>query len=119
MILNHINHKMPIYKDCTLGEMLFVGFCTFALLFTSLSIITKVLFGFAWIGTAFAILSLVHTTRILLGRLQVIKYGKPYGYYKHVLLNSLHSKRYIEQIIKFPFVVRIGKWSVRRCHVKN
>jgi conjugative transfer region protein (TIGR03750 family) len=105
---------MPIYKDCTLGEMLFVGGCALFLLGTILSLITKFLLGFAWIGLTLAILSLVHVTRFLLGRLQKVKYGKPYGYYQQLFLRHLQKNSFLNSFLKLPFVQRHGKWSVRR-----
>lgn len=114
MILNHLNHKMPIYKDCTLGEMLFVGGCTLATLGLSLSLLTKLLFGYAWIGTALAIISLIHVTRFLLSRLQKVKYGKPYGYYQQLILKKLQNNILFQHFFKVHYVQRQGKWSVRR-----
>ena len=105
MILNHINHKMPIYKDCTLGEMMLVGSFAFLGMSSILSSLTFLFFGYFWIGFVISIVSLVHVTRFLLGRLQKIKYGKPYGYYQQLLLKKIHFHPYIE---------REGKWSVRR-----
>lgn len=110
MILNHINYKMPIYKDCTFGELMFVGGCTFLILSTTLSLLTKLLFGIAGVGLAIAFLVLVHTTRFLLGRLQKVKYGKPYGFYRQLLLKKVANNFNL----KLPFVIREGKWSVRR-----
>jgi conjugative transfer region protein (TIGR03750 family) len=106
MVLNHINHKMPIYKDCTLGEMMVVGIFAFLIMSLVLSFLTFLFFGFAWIGFAISILSLVHVTRFLLGRLQKIKYGKPYGYYKQLILKK-------QSFIPLPYVQREGKWSVK------
>jgi conjugative transfer region protein (TIGR03750 family) len=107
MILNHVNYKMPIYKDCTLGEMMFVGIFAFLLMSLILSFLTFLFFDFAWIGFALSILSLVHVTRFLLGCLQKIKYGKPYGYYRQLILKN-------QPFFKLPYVQREGKWSVRR-----
>lgn len=114
MILNHINHKMPIYKDCTLGELLFVGGATLVILGVSLSVITKLLFGFASIGLAITLLSLVHVTRFLLGRLQKVKYGKPHGYYQQLFLKHLQQQIILRSVIPNPYMRRQGKWSVRR-----
>ncbi len=114
MLLNHINQKMPIYKDCTLGEMLAVGGITLIMLSLILSLITKLLFNFAWIGIAIAILALVHVTRFILGRLQKLKYGKPDGYYQQLLLKKLSHQSIFSLLIKSPYLTRQGKWSVRR-----
>ena len=107
MVLNHLNHKMPIYKDCTLGEMMAVGTFAFISMSTLFSLLTFILFGFAWIGFAVAMLSLVHITRFLLGRLQKIKYGKPYGYYKHLILKK-------QSFFTAPYLQRQGRWSVKK-----
>ncbi len=114
MILNHVNHKMPIYKDCTLGEMLFVGSCTLVTNGLSLSLLSKLLFGYAWIGTALAIVSLIHVTRFLLSRLQKVKYGKPYGYYQQLIFKKLQNNFLFQRFFKVQYVQRQGKWSVRR-----
>lgn len=113
MILPHINHKMPIYKDCTLGELLTIGTLVFLSLSMTLSLLTKCLLGFAWIGFSIAILALVHVTRFLCGKLQKIKYGKPYGYYQQLFMKKTQNT-FLKTIIKMPFVTRRSKWSVRR-----
>lgn len=114
MILNQINYKMPIYKDCTLGEILFVGLVTFLTLSTGLSLLTKILFGYGIIGFSISVLSMVHITRFLLGRLQKLKYGKPYGYYHQLLFKKLQTHYLFQSILKLPYIQRQGKWSVRR-----
>lgn len=113
-MLNHINNKMPIYKDCTLGEMLIVGAVVFVTNSIILSLITRLLFGYAWIGFAITLLSLVSITKLLLGRLQKIKYGKPYGYYQQLLIKKLQQFELFKLIFKPLYVERQGKWSVRR-----
>jgi len=105
---------MPIYKDCTLGEMLFVGGGTLVTSGLTLSLLTKLLFGFAWIGIALAIISLIHVTRFLLGRLQKVKYGKPYGYYQQLILKKLQNNILLQNSFKVQYVQRQGKWSIRR-----
>jgi len=114
MSLNHINHKMPIYKDCTLGEMLVVGLMTFIILFTSLTIISWLLVGIWYIGLLLSVFSLVHVTRFLLGKLQKMKSGKPYGYYQQFILKKLSQHPLCKNLIPLPYIQRIGKWSVRR-----
>lgn len=110
MILNEINYKMPIYKDCTLGEMLFVGTIVFSLEITSLSLLTKIIFGYSSIGATLTFISFIHLTKYFLGKLQKLKYGKPYGFYKQLLLKKLSEKN----LIRSPYVTRLGKWSIRR-----
>lgn len=110
MVLHEINHKMPIYKDCTLGEMLLVGAMVFvaeAIIFSSFA---RLLFGYAFIGFALTFISFFHVTKVLLSQLQKVKYGKPHGYYQQWLI-----KRCIElKLIRSLYITRCGKWSVRR-----
>lgn len=110
MILNHINHKMPIYKDCTLFELLVASVAWLVIAGSLLSLLTWLFFGYALIGLTLSIFSLVHAVRFLLGRLQKIKYGKPYGYYQQLFLKKLHEIG----VVASPRIVRLGKWSVRR-----
>ncbi len=114
MILNHINHKMAIYKDCTLGEMLVVGLMAFIFLFVSLTLIAWLLIGFWYVGLLISVFSLVHVTRFLLTKLQKMKAGKPYGYYQQLILKKLSQHPLFKNFIPLPYVQRIGKWSVRR-----
>jgi conjugative transfer region protein (TIGR03750 family) len=114
MVLQHINYKMPIYKDCTLGELLFISISSFLSLSISLFFITKILFGLGCIGFAIGILLIVPVTRFLCGRLQTVKYGKPYGYYHHLFLRKVHKSFLLNFFVKIRFLVREGKWSVRR-----
>lgn len=119
MILQHINYKMPIYKDCTLGELLFIGISTFLSLSISLFIVTKIILGMGCIGFAMGILLIVPVTRFLCGRLQTVKYGKPYGYYHHLFLSKAHKSFLLNYFLKIKFVEREGKWSIRRQHSNN
>lgn len=101
---------MPIYKDCTLGEMLFIGGIVLMAEIIFLSIVTRVLFGFFSIGVAIALASFFHITKFFLNKLQKVKYGKPYAYYKHFVVKTLSEKGWMQG----KYITRIGKWSVRR-----
>ena len=58
MILTHINHKMPIYKDGTLFELLAVSISVLLLGGFSLSVLTRLLFGYGlFVGIALILLS--------------------------------------------------------------
>jgi conjugative transfer region protein (TIGR03750 family) len=105
---------MPIYKDCTLGEMLLVGLIAFTILFTSLTLIAWLLIGYWYIGLLLSVFSLVHVTRFLLGKLQKMKSGKPYGYYQQLILKKLSEHPLLKKLIPLPYIQRMGKWSVRR-----
>jgi conjugative transfer region protein (TIGR03750 family) len=110
MLLHEINQTMPIYKDCTLSEILGVGAAVFLVLILVFSIITRILFGYASIGVVITFAGFFHTTKYFITKLQKCKYGKPYGYYQQYIL-----KRLLESgLIKGVFMIRKGRWSVRR-----
>ena len=113
MILPEINQKMPIYRDCTLLEVMGVSFACIAVLILLFVPLTIILFGYGWIGAALALVLWVHTSKFFLARLQKLKFGKPYGYYQHILLKEL-SHSVLANGLPIPFVQRLGKWSVRR-----
>lgn len=110
MILQEINHKMAIYRDCTLGEILFLGAGIFIIEILSLSSLFKLLFGYASIGVALTFITFFHVTKLSLNYLQKVKYGKPYGYYKHLSIKKLAQRGFFKHL----FIIRQGKWSVRR-----
>ncbi len=113
MILTHINHKMPIYKDCTLFELLAVSVSVLLIGGFSLSLLTRLLFGYGSIGIALILLSFVHISRFFLARLQKLKFGKPYGYYLHLFLKHLAHLTFTHYFWPSPWLMREGRWSVR------
>ena len=113
MVLNQINYKMPIYKDCTLFELLAVSIAYLVIGGMVLSMITRLMFGYGSIGAAITLLTLVHVTRFVLGRLQRIKYGKPYGYYQQLFFKKI-SASWLRHVWQAPHIVREGRWSIRR-----
>jgi conjugative transfer region protein (TIGR03750 family) len=116
MILTHINHKMPIYKDCTLAECLIVSSAILIIGETTLGMLTRLLFGYGSIGSAIVLLSFVHLSRFFLARLQRLKYGKPYGYYSQLFLKRLSQWSPVQIFWQSPYIVRQGRWSVSRRH---
>jgi conjugative transfer region protein (TIGR03750 family) len=110
MVLNHINHKMPIYKDCTIGEVVIVAITSLIVLTIIFSMITILLFGVVWPGYLIASSLFFFLTKLVLSKLQKLKYGKPYGFYKHLLIKKLSATG----IIRCNYVTRLGRWSVRR-----
>jgi len=113
MMLNHINHKMPIYKDCTLFELIIVSGGYLVGCGAILSLLTWIFIGYASIGCALTMISMVHMTRFLLGRLQRLKHGKPYGYYQQLFLRKL-SDSALSIFWQSPQITREDRWSVRR-----
>lgn len=109
-MLNHINHKMAIYKDCTVGEVITVAIGSFITLTVCLSLLTKLLFGYIWPGYLLASSLFFFITKLILSKLQKLKYGKPYGYYQHLFIKKLAEIG----IIHNRYLTRLGKWSVRR-----
>lgn len=111
-MLNNINHKMPIYKDCTLKEIMVVAILSLVLLIAALSIFTKCLFGYFWPGNILGSILFIFVTKFILSILQKMKYGKPHAYYQHLLIKKMIPFGLIKSI----YLVRIGKWSVRKIH---
>jgi conjugative transfer region protein (TIGR03750 family) len=109
-MLNNINHKMPIYKDCTLGEVMTLAIATLLGLTLFFSILTKLLFGYFWPGYLLATALFFFVTKLLLSKLQKLKYGKPYGYYQHLIIKKISEMG----IIQSNYLTRCGRWSVRR-----
>ena len=114
MIFEHLNHKMPVYKDCTLFEVLVISISCLVFFGLTLSIMTKIFIGYALVGLLVAVPLAFPCARFLCGTLQKIKYGKPYGYYQHLFLKKLSSNEMVRSIWTLPRVTREGKWSVRR-----
>lgn len=108
---------MPIYKDCTLFELLMVSITVLLIGGLSLSLLTWFIFGYASIGGGLILLSFVHISRFFLGGLQKLKAGKPYGYYLHFFLKYLAQNTWTRPFYTSPCVMREGRWSVRRTHV--
>lgn len=113
MLLPEINQKMPIYKDCTIAEVMIVVGGTLLFLMVMLSFLTLVLFGHGWIGCILSLFFVTHLSRFLLGRVQKLKFGKPEGFYIQVLLKKI-SHYPLFSFLNLPYVQRTGKWSVRR-----
>ena len=113
-MLNYINHTMPIYKDCTFFEMLMVCMAYLIVVGNCLALLTWIVLGHAIIGYIIALACMLHTVRFLLGRLQKLKYGKPYGYYRHLFLKKIVGITWMQMMWKSPWVLREGRWSVRR-----
>lgn len=101
---------MSIYKDCTIGEVMTVAMTSLILLTVSLSLITKLLFGYVWPGYLLASALFFFVTKLMLSKLQKLKYGKPYGYYQHLIIKKLSEMG----LIRNRYLNRLGRWSVRR-----
>ena len=112
-MLNHINHKMPIYKDCTLWEIVITAAVTFVILTMTFSFLSIILLGFLWPGYLIASALFFFMTKLILSRLQKLKYGKPHAYYQQLVMKKLSQLG----LIKSPYLMRVGQWSVsRRIH---
>ena len=109
-MLNHINHKMSIYKDCTLGEIMTISATSLIVLTLSFSLCTKILLGYVWPGYLIASALFFFVTKLMLSKLQKLKYGKPYGYYQHLIIKKLSEAG----LIRSRYLTRLGRWSVRR-----
>jgi len=109
-MLNNINHKMPIYKNCTLFELMITTITTLTLLIIALSVLSKIFIGYLWPGFLLATIFFVFINKFMLNKLQQLKYEKPHAYHQQLVIKKLA----IIGLIYVPYVIRIGKWSVRR-----
>jgi conjugative transfer region protein (TIGR03750 family) len=109
-MLNNINYKMAIYKDCTLVEVLSVAVTNLALLIIILSSISKLLIGYLWPGYILASALFFIVNKFALSKLQKMKVGKPHGFYRHLIIRKLVDLGMIQS----QYVTRIGTWSTRR-----
>lgn len=113
MLLTDIHHTMPVYRDCTLVEVIVVSLLALSALMLVLVIFTNLIWGYGWIGCIVALLLWVHVSRFLLSRLQKLKVGKPYGYYQHVFIKKMSNSAF-RSVLPISYVQRLGKWSVQR-----
>jgi conjugative transfer region protein (TIGR03750 family) len=109
-MLNNINHKMAIYKGCTLVELMVTAISTYCMLTLIFSLLTKCLLGIIWPGYLLASLLFFFVTKLLLSKLEKLKYGKPYGFYQHLVIKKLSEMN----IINNRYVIRVGRWSIKR-----
>ncbi len=109
-MLNNINYKMPIYRDCTLIELMTVAISTLVILTITLSLISKILIGYLWPGYILASALFFFITKLLLSKLQKLKYGKPHAFYQHLI----NKKLIMLGLMQGKYITRIGRWSVRR-----
>lgn len=109
-MLNHINHKMTIYKDCTLVEVMSIAIGMLLFLTLLFAILFKVLLGLFWPGYLLGSALFFPITKLLISQLQKLKYGKPHAYYKHLLIKKLAEKN----LINSKYETRAGRWSVWR-----
>lgn len=101
---------MPIYKDCTLGEVITIAGISIALLIIIFSLLSKLLCGYLWPGYLLASILFLFLTKGLLTQLQKLKYGKPHGYYKQLILKKCCEAG----LIQINYITRIGRWGVKR-----
>ena len=78
----------------------------------ALSLLSELLFGYLWPGYILASMLFFFVTKLLLSRLQKLKYGKPHAYYQHLIIKKIASLG----LIQSSYLMRTGKWSVRRIH---
>jgi len=101
---------MPVYQDCTLGEIVTIAVVTLVSMGVVLSIVSRILCGYFWPGYLLASGLFFFVTKFLIQKLQKMKMGKPYGYYRHLI----HQRFSRYGMVRCRFVQRRGEWSVRR-----
>jgi conjugative transfer region protein (TIGR03750 family) len=110
MQLNHINHPVPIYHNCTLMEMLLLFAVFWGMSLIVLPLLLNLLWGKAFLGVALSLMVALLFTRIAMRQLGQLKQGKPYGYYQQRL--RLHLQQ--AGVITLPIILRAGPWSIER-----
>jgi len=102
-----IQQPLPIYKQCTLQEIIILG--SGILLISSLvfPLMTWLCCWSGMIGLALAFPLSFGFTRLAIGRLATLKQGKPHGFYQQTLRNRLARVG----LYRLPYVTRVGRWS--------
>lgn len=113
MLLTDIHHPMPVYRDCTLMEVILVSIAALCVWLLICVPLTAMIWGYGCIGWLVALIVWVPSTRLALSRLQQCKVGKPYGYYRHLWLKRF-SQSALAPLLPIPYVQRVGRWSVQR-----
>lgn len=93
-----------------MAELMAVAIGSFIILILVFSVLSKLIFGYFWPGYIFASLLFYFVTKLILSKLQKLKYGKPHAYYQHLLFKHLTKLG----LKKSVYLIRVGKWSIRR-----
>lgn len=109
-LLQRINQTMPVYRDCTLGELIaLLGLCMASCLFAA-GLLCAIIAGSISlgliIGLPISFVGVPQTAKIL----QRHKVGKPTGYYWQLCRLRLEDKG----LLTTPFIRRLGPWSITR-----
>ena len=103
-----IQQPLPIYKQCTLQEILVLGSGILLINSLFLPLMTGLCCHSCIIGLALAFPFSFGFTRLAIGRLAKLKQGKPRGFYQHVLRDRLLRTG----LYRSPYIIRVGRWSV-------
>ena len=110
MLVEHLNHRMPIYQECSLYEIMTMGLVILGLSLLLFPLATECLVGNAATGLVTAFLGTLVMTRLAISQLSSLKAGKPQGYY------SQWIRLWLDQhyLYTAPYVRRIGYWTTGR-----
>jgi len=109
-LLDAIQAPLPIYRHCTLQEILFLGCCVLGISLLLFPIMTLLLFASAWLGFAIALPLSFVLTRFAIGKLGRLKQGKPRGFCQQRARKRLAALG----LYRSPCVERVGRWSIGR-----
>ena len=109
-LLDAIYAPLPIYKHCTLQEIIILGSGVLGISLLLFPIATFIICGSAWLGLVIALPLSFVLTRLAIGYLAHLKYGKPHGYYQQYLRGQLSRLG----VYRSPYITRVGRWSVGR-----
>ena len=109
-LFDAIQYPMPIYKQCTLKEIIVVGCMVSLLTLILMPIVTGILLHALWLGFSLALPSSFGFTRWFVCQLERLKQDKPEGYAIQRLYRLLSQYG----LYQSPYVTRVGRWCIGR-----
>ena len=110
MLIEEINHRMPIYKNCSLVEVMILGLIVLSLSLLTFPLATKLLVNSFASGLVTALLGSFGLTSLAISQLSQLKAGKPAGFVSQqfrLWLDDWH-------LMRSPFIRRVGTWTTGR-----
>ena len=107
---DRLNHKVSLYRDCTLQEILVLTLISLGISNITLGSLSFVMWKSILIGIALSFPMSFLLSILFICSLQKLKIGKPYGYYQQLVRLRLCDSR----IFASPYVRRSGVWRIGR-----
>jgi conjugative transfer region protein (TIGR03750 family) len=107
-LVNHINTPMPIFKGCTLMEIMVLGAISVISSIVILSMITLICWGTLLLGMVLGLFASFGVIHLAIARFARLKANKPAGFYRQWFL--LYLARH--HLCPNPRIDRQGRWEV-------